>query len=768
MSLTAPEASHEQYVTDDGLMTESAAPEEDLVQQQQSIPAIQTPAQPSSDHLMALLGQPLPAAPHQQSYNVTTPADDGAADRLKHLLRVDQAQGMMQSQQNGAPQPTNPNAVDLLAMLRQGSTSLAPPTQAAARPRTPLDQVTNTAYEPRKPSAHRTRPSEALPLRGPPPDFAFSPARMAQQQQYQNSGSPTGRPPPMWQAPQVEQPPKPYERIGDPQFARENNPLASGPMAPAASQLPAPKLSSHHMNLLDAFKSGAKPNPSHAVPSQQAPQHAWTQPATNQNSLLALFKGNTPQQPATSTAVQESRARQAFTQVQANTVSAPSHPLQPQLDATLSVPRPNTHKDSLLSLFRTPSANAPQVVEVSDRAPQAQAVQAEPAPAQTPTSKPGSVQILSRKERLSNENKSPVRFDALPNAATPAAASSSSKKADLLSTPDTGTVRRKPRAKSPAIESPGMSDSSIGNAATVRKMKRNARSNVEKPAIEQRPTPTQILKRPTPAASQLQTPEQSPEKESVKPVVAKADSKPVTSTAKPKTMQAETKPTTPKPFQPQILRRPQQASPAAPLELPTSITPNDAPSVPAVVSATNKTEDLMSLFKQTSLDEQAKQPPAMPAPSVQQAPAPAGDQQNTLLSLFAKPTTPASAMGPPKKPMSPPAVRPQPLNRPPSTRTDHQASLLSLFGPPKPAPMSELTVASPTSIVSFGSNARSGTPGGTVDGLKRGSISFVMSGQGEVRPRINSMTSRDGIGSGAHTPISTTDRGFLLNYLKGI
>jgi mRNA-decapping enzyme subunit 2 len=759
-TLTAPETSHEQYLTDDGLLVASAALEETLQQQRdQHVLDVQTPTNNSSNHLMALLGHRLQVEVTQPSFGVTSPADDGAADRLKQLLSVGQAQSIIEHHQNMAPRATNTNAVDLLAMLRQGSTSSGPPPQAAARPKTPLDQVTNTAHKPRRLSQHRTRTSEASPLRGATPDLPFSPARMAQQQQYQNSGSQSGQPPPIWAVPQFPQSAKAYEHNRDPPIARESISLASGPMVPSASQLPAPKLSTHHMSLLDAFKNGPQPSAAQRSQSFQVPQHAVSKsPAAN--PLLALFKGNAVQQPSNIVTTQKPRAHQALAQAPAPMPLRQAQTPQVVPAATLSGQRPNTHKDSLLSLFRTPSANAPQVVEALDSAPRSQVIRAEVALA--PLTKPGNVQILSRKEKMTEENTLPVRVNMNSTATTPIAAPSSAKNIDLLNTPEIGTVRRKPRPKSPARDSPGLSDSSLGNAAATRNLKRNGRTNVGNLPVDQRPMPTQILKRPTPAASQVHTPTQSPEKEPMKPAVVKVETR---ITLKPTVVKTEVKPTTPKTFQPQILRRPQDASPAVPLELPTSITPKVAPPEAAI----DKTEVLMSMFKQASIGSQTAQPPSL-APAGEALVLPA-DQKNTLLSLFAKPTIPASAMPPPRKPISPPITRPQTLSRPSSMRTDHQASLLSLFGQPKPTPTINASgqavpsmVASPTSILSFGSNVRPGTPSSNITALKRGSISSVLSGQGEVRPRINSMTSRDG----APTPISTTDRGFLLNYLKGI
>ena len=118
-------------------------------------------------------------------------------------------------------------------------------------------------------------------------------------------------------------------------------PLAQGPVAPSASQLPLPRLNAHTAGLLSAFKSGMRPNQPqfNAAPSLQSPLEFPTQPRTHhQNSLLDLFRRpsgpqQSPQgqQPQASLGQQQQGARQQVLG-QVPTISQPtqSQPPQPQ------------------------------------------------------------------------------------------------------------------------------------------------------------------------------------------------------------------------------------------------------------------------------------------------------------------------------------------------------------------------------------------------------------------------------------------------------
>jgi len=148
------------------------------------------------------------------------------------------------------------------------------------------------------------------------------------------------------------------------------------------------------------------------------------------------------------------------------------------------------------------------------------------------------------------------------------------------------------------------------------------------------------------------------------------------------------------------------------------------------------------------------------------------DAQNSLLGVFGKPALPVSTTPSNIKPASPTGARPDAFDRRPSSKSDHQASLLSLFGQARPSSSVEVgssAVISPISATQMALPPRRTTPGsGTVADFKRASSAGAQGQDVAMRSRMNSTTSRDGIGSGSQTPISSTDRGFLLNYLKGL
>jgi len=558
-TLMIPGTSHEQYATDDGTAHELADVQSAQAQQAQEAPFR------AADNLMALLrGQR--AASLIPSHPPPVARNSDAADRLKHLLSVGQSLPSVPPSKD-----RDGGATDLLAMLRQGSTAMLEPTnQHPGPPKTPVDQIANIAYPPRRPSHHR-RPSSYTTPTQPPPDFAYSPARIAQQQaQKSNVGyGPPQQPffaPPQpthiaWNAPQQsQQAARPFERTGDPQFARGvmSVPQLSG--VPSANQLPAPKLSSHAMNLLNAFKNNAKPSMLSPPPQPASIPQRVAVPASFA-PVATVYPESTPMYRTSSSA--DSRARQALNpQPSGNVLSSALAPsfTRPTEPSTLQIKRPDAHKNSLLSLFRTPSAMAPEAVPSpipgSLPQPSPSELLAQPKPRQ----EVGKLQILARKEPIVEHRKA---YD-------PASQGQSSKHADVMasrlttktpSTPEPGTVRRKPRAKAEVTDSPGVSDSSVGIASgNIRKPRNGSKRETGALSVAQHPMPIQILKRPV-APSQPESPAETPQKRSVTPAATTA-------------MDDQVKVITPKQFQPQILRRPQGATPTTSFELPTVTTPD--------------------------------------------------------------------------------------------------------------------------------------------------------------------------------------------------
>lgn len=846
-TLTVPDTSHEQYATDEAIVHDLADVHSSQALLSQAHQQIHEAPSTGAGDLMALLRGQQAAVLKQSPTSPAVPHPD-AADRLKHLLSVGQSLPSVPSVP--LPKDRDAGATDLLAMLRQGSTAmLEPKNQHTGPPKTPVDQIANIAYPPKRPSHHHRPSSHTTPNR-PPPDFAYSPARIAQQQaQHANAGYGPPQQPffaPLqpthiaWNAPQQsQQAARPFERTGDPQFARDVMPVPQVSSVPSANQLPAPNLSSHAMNLLNAFKSSAKPSimsppPQHPATAQRLAVPTSIAPVAAVNPSAAVTNG--------ASLSMDSRARQALVPQPSGNVFSPGLPQSPPRNTgvpALQGKRSDAHKSSLLTLLRTPSAMAPEALLPPTLEPPPQPDLSELATQMKPHREVTKMQILAREEPIVEQN----------TAHGQRSQGHSSTQVDVMQpkvttkTPDThntGTVRRKPRAKAELTDSPGMSDSSVGVTSVSNKKPRNGSKRELGSHSMVRPMPIQILKRPV-APSQSELPVETSQKRPITPAATT-------------TVGDQVKPITPKQFQPQILRRPQGATPTTSVELPTATTPEAVSNKPEP-QVTERTKALLSLFNQPQTVKRPEQPssaiqsppavssvvkpdlltllknnkPATVAPSgeqedseitpempeqtkatpaattsktallslfgtnmtKQQAPeatvSPVVEQrkpsvatmdaQNSLLGLFKKPTLPASAMLSNMKPTSPTETRPGTFDRRPSSKVDHQASLLSLFGQARPSSSSvevgSSAILSPVSATPMAFPPRRTTPGvgGTTSDFKRASTASGVSAQGQdesMRSRMNSTTSRDGIGSGSQTPISSTDRGFLLKYLNGL
>lgn len=273
---------------------------------------------------------------------------DPAAE-LKRLLSV----GASRDIPSVGPQAQDSQPNQLLAMLRgNGAGSLQPPQAVQNLPTTPLDQMTGFPADPQSPHRHNTHnPSQAMrqdppsfpyinsnpkwlgpgsefavgqyvtdysrhPVGVPPPIRPYGPPGSALMPQTPGFGQMRGPFPPNMQpsafAPndrerQLQQPFPPNMQPSAFTPNDQQGQLQHGPIAPKASQLPPPKLNSHTMNLLNAFKpspAGATANlqaPGGSAPSLRSPFNADAQPRNqHQSSLLDLFRSPSAQhtQPA--------------------------------------------------------------------------------------------------------------------------------------------------------------------------------------------------------------------------------------------------------------------------------------------------------------------------------------------------------------------------------------------------------------------------------------------------------------------------------------
>ncbi|KAH0311074.1 DCP2-domain-containing protein, partial [Aureobasidium melanogenum] len=324
-----------------------------------------------------------------------------AASELKRLLSVNVPGQDSPQTANGEGNQANA----LLAMLRGNLTGgLAPPADNDLPPVTPLDQVTSTPPEPGTPHYQHHQPSPAV-RQQPPPGFPFpSPAHQRNvslhppgffgQSAHENlqrvvpDMSHMSQQPP--HAVHHIHPQGPHPSMQQQLFPGGHPaPIAHGPVAPSASQLPAPRLNNHAMNLLSAFKAPSQspvgqnsmpygngsmsfpsPNQNHMQAHQQQQltgnaQHARRR-SEHQNSLLGLFKSPNP--PRAAPVSQSPQATLPFHTAQNPASTAPP----------TTAPTPQQRNASLAMLTRTlPKAKPtpPPAQTKVDMFPAKQAVQ---------------------------------------------------------------------------------------------------------------------------------------------------------------------------------------------------------------------------------------------------------------------------------------------------------------------------------------------------------------------------------------------------------
>jgi len=349
-------------------------------------PSQQETGEPSFEQLVANLGRHRSSDALPEVSVQPTPISD-PAEALKKMLSV------------GANKPTPapveaPNTADqqemnpLLAMLR-GNNNNRPP---GPPPRTPFEQIIpDQPPPPQTPHYHHPRQQlpgamppppppnypfqQQVPFRGPPPP-AFQPPQRNKTPDglRQLMGAPgvlrpippeapsqgppdglrqlMGPPPPpslMNRAPNVQQAfsqqaPRPFQQTGDPQFARPPSFPASGPVIPAASKLPPPKLTAHSLALLNTFKATDKPaNTQITSPPPNL--------VSNETVRVAL-----KQQVQTVKAVPESMVSPPSTAAQYVPSPPPAAYGVPSPMTLQAAPKPRSaHQDNLLNLFRASS-----------------------------------------------------------------------------------------------------------------------------------------------------------------------------------------------------------------------------------------------------------------------------------------------------------------------------------------------------------------------------------------------------------------------------
>jgi len=716
-----------------------------------------------------------------------------AATRLKHILSVGTN---ISTHAVGAS--TKPG--DLLAMLQQGARlSNVPPTETANPPQTPLDQIDFQSSEPRSPRHHHP-PPPLFSTMPPPPAFPYTPShvhaqdgisssqslpRIAEHHNDNHNGHPLSnsgmdlRSPTRFAPgsntpvhlstaaePFSQQVPRPYQRTGDPQFARSPQfPDYHVPSIPPASNLPPPNLSSHALNLLNAFRgtdshSLTRIGDLHGHPI--APQSALQKGQGQLPFVLQIDHA----QPGTSRARNLTHNSQSYqpandaTPTGSMAVPASVGKSGPPFTAAKVIRPSSAHQDALLKLFRSPSAAEEFTrkfqIPLASLAPEPAELSAMPSPGLTTYNKlfPQLDASTQNERDVMPVMKSPELSSDKTVSVIAAAAPTSAIVTGPQDIPDFGSVRRRPRNTKHGHEEAEQLD-------------------------QRRPTPIQILKRPTEAAKQV-TPTRIVHKpREVSPVQPE-----------PKAATAELKGNPSKPFQPQILRRPQQASSLLPEQnSPEQVAKSAWQNLPEQL-ARDDAEDAEKAHKEHEARFAAAHEEYRPTyKETFRRTAPGhvlGHRQ--VVSVTKSNHSHSPALLPPLTASSPTATHPspvtaapysQPFDRRTSTADNHKQTILSLFNKAK---IDTAQAAKPSPIVSpLSVESADSVDLTTMNGQPvRSRINSVAGGDGKSptvelsRSRINSIASapRDGGkgrgASGSQTPISPLDRGFLLQYLERV
>jgi mRNA-decapping enzyme subunit 2 len=319
--------------------------------------------------LVARLGQsqrPTDVLPELSSQPQSS-ADPAA--ELKKLLSVGMGQYAQTPPVEAPSAPAEPNP--LLALLQ--GTHMAGGSQSSL-PQTPFEQIMHTPAQPRSPHGQHHPHAPRMDSMPPPPHFPFPP----------HQGLPFRGPP---QHPQdmplhiqhqlMGPPPQPNQSFHQqasnsfPQELGPSQPAHSHPHAhaqftgahgrpeiPPASVLPTPKLNSHAMGLLNAFRAqDQKPTP----------------PPPAQAIMQAQIPNITP------------KLQQPHPQYPPHDLVSPPYMSSPPTfqSPPLSQPQPKprtVHQDSLLTLFQaTPPAKSPEPAELSAMPTTPGYMQAQPA-----------------------------------------------------------------------------------------------------------------------------------------------------------------------------------------------------------------------------------------------------------------------------------------------------------------------------------------------------------------------------------------------------
>jgi mRNA-decapping enzyme subunit 2 len=193
-----------------------------------------------------------------------------AADPASHLKEILNIRSAHPSQPGTLPSSGHMPQIDtkksnaLLALLRSG-----PQGQHLPIPHTPVEQISTPPALQESPHISHVRSSQVDQTQ-PPPMFQSPPQNADQpplDQFEHRDPEPQILSPPLKEAWQQGPHAAPYQRTGDPQFAREESGQRRQPAVPPASALP--KLTNHTKALLDVFKSAPPPSGPSAPPENK-------------------------------------------------------------------------------------------------------------------------------------------------------------------------------------------------------------------------------------------------------------------------------------------------------------------------------------------------------------------------------------------------------------------------------------------------------------------------------------------------------------------
>lgn len=356
----------------------------------------------------------------------------------------------------------------------------------------------------------------------------------------------------------------PYQRTGDPQFAQHSQvPSNNAPSIPPASKLPPPKLTPQSSALLEIFKSGLPTktpiaNGDIRIPGKLEAQTISANSSTNATAMLDIIKSH---EKTTSPAIQKKPETMQGPTSSSKPVQA--QPKTPSVNAN-GIDRPKSeHHDMLLSLFRRPSNQATQAVK-----PAADLLK--------PSSEPVE---LSAQPMTPGHSRGPSRADAIPQEQVRKQARSGSAKAHKRPQQDSSKAHNAP--VSATVNGPLNVTQFDMLAKASKEAKHAAPRNPHKKSP--RKSPVTILARPSSSHAHPQAPPSltdahaatpRPEQPAAAVVAPKLQTllSPVKDMPPTPNLKGHSAP--PKPFHPQILRRPthpedpNELSPIQPLPSP--------------------------------------------------------------------------------------------------------------------------------------------------------------------------------------------------------